>query len=69
MAQQQRFNREDFQRITDEASSVESGRRFGGAVRRFARASCEIGIIFGDADSQRVWFAGIPLDEARDNHG
>jgi hypothetical protein len=71
MAPRYTLSLDDFQKVTDEAFSflmvdhlytaypAERGGRFGGFVRRFTRASYEIGIIFGDADSQHlcsVWF-------------
>lgn len=72
MARWQALNLEDFQRVTDEAfsfltvdhaytaCSAERGGHLGsGLVRRFARASYEIGILFSDADSHHlcsVWF-------------
>lgn len=68
----QTLNLGDFERVTDEAFSflsvehsyaaypAERGGHLGsGFVRRFTRASYEIGILFGDADSHHlcsVWF-------------
>ena len=64
------MNSSDFERITDRAFSFLTAKysyvalpfessRYGGYIRRFARDSFEIGLMFGDADSHHlctIWF-------------